>query len=61
MMICLFLCWQMNTLWPLGANNPDFVALSNTIGILEGARNSVLSDGSDLILSAIPNRRQHRV
>ena len=29
-----------------GANNPDFVALSNTIGILEGARNSVLSDGS---------------
>lgn len=30
----------------LGANNPDFVALSNTIGILEGARNSVLSDGS---------------
>lgn len=29
------------------ANNPDFVALSNTIGILEGARNSVLSDGSD--------------
>ena len=30
----------------LGANNSDFVALSNTIGILEGARNSVLSDGS---------------
>ena len=29
-----------------GADNPDFVALSNTIGILEGARNSVLSDGS---------------
>ena len=29
-----------------GANNPDFVALSNTIGILEGARNSVLSSGS---------------
>ena len=30
-----------------GANNPDFVALSNTIGILEGARNSVLPSGSD--------------
>ena len=30
-----------------GANNPDFVALSNTIGILEGARNSVLPAGSD--------------
>ena len=30
-----------------GANNPDFVALSNTIGILEGARNSVLPDSSD--------------
>ena len=30
-----------------GANNQDFVALSNTIGILEGARNSVLPDGSD--------------
>ena len=30
----------------LGANNPDFVALSNTIGILEGARNSVLPSGS---------------
>ena len=30
-----------------GADNPDFVALSNTIGILEGARNSVLPDGSD--------------
>ena len=29
-----------------GANNPDFVALSNTIGILEGARNSVLPSGS---------------
>ena len=29
-----------------GANNPDFVVLSNTIGILEGARNSVLSSGS---------------
>ena len=29
-----------------GANNPDFVALSNTIGILEGARNSVLPGGS---------------
>ena len=29
-----------------GADNPDFVALSNTIGILEGARNSVLSSGS---------------
>ena len=29
-----------------GADNPDFVALSNTIGILEGARNSVLPDGS---------------
>ncbi|MFR8916087.1 MAG: cell wall anchor protein [Oscillospiraceae bacterium] len=28
------------------ADNPDFVALSNTIGILEGARNSVLSSGS---------------
>ena len=31
----------------LGANNPDFVALSDTIRILEGARNSVLPDGSD--------------
>lgn len=30
-----------------GAKNPDFVALSNTIGILEGARNSVLPDVSD--------------
>ena len=30
----------------LGANNQDFVALSDTIGILEGARNSVLSSGS---------------
>lgn len=30
-----------------GANNPAFVALSNTIGILEGARNSVLPAGSD--------------
>ena len=30
-----------------GANNPDFVALSDTIGILEGARNSVLPGGSD--------------
>ena len=29
-----------------GADNPDFVALSNTIGILEGARNSVPSSGS---------------
>jgi len=29
-----------------GANNENFVALSNTIGILEGARNSVLPDGS---------------
>ena len=29
-----------------GANNQDFVALSNTIGILEGARNSVLPGGS---------------
>ena len=29
------------------ADNPDFVALSNTIGILDGARNSVLPDGSD--------------
>ena len=29
-----------------GAENPDFVALSNTIGILEGARNSVLPSGS---------------
>ena len=29
-----------------GANNQDFVVLSNTIGILEGARNSVLPDGS---------------
>ena len=29
-----------------GAKNPDFVALSDTIGILEGARNSVLPDGS---------------
>ena len=31
----------------LGANNQDFVALSNTIGILDGARNSVLPVGSD--------------
>lgn len=30
-----------------GVENPDFVALSNTIGILEGARNSVLPVGSD--------------
>ena len=30
-----------------GANNPDFVALSDTIGILEGARNSVHPVGSD--------------
>ena len=30
----------------LGANNPDFVALSDTIGILDGARNSVLPDSS---------------
>ena len=29
-----------------GANNQDFVALSDTIGILEGARNSVLPGGS---------------
>ena len=29
-----------------GAENPDFVALSDTIRILEGARNSVLPDGS---------------
>ena len=29
------------------ADNSDFVALSNTIGILEGARNSVLPAGSD--------------
>ena len=31
----------------LGANNPDFVALSDTIRILDGARNSVLPSGSD--------------
>ena len=30
-----------------GANNQDFVALSDTIGILEGARNSVLPVDSD--------------
>ena len=30
----------------LGADNQDFVALSNTIGILEGARNSVLPGDS---------------
>ena len=30
-----------------GADNPDFVALSDTIRILEGARNSVLPAGSD--------------
>ena len=30
----------------LGANNPDFVALSDTIRILDGARNSVLPGGS---------------
>ena len=29
-----------------GADNPDFVALSDTIRILEGARNSVLPDSS---------------
>ena len=29
-----------------GANNQDFVALSDTIGILDGARNSVLPSGS---------------
>ena len=43
-----------------GANNSDFVALSDTIRILEGARNSVLP-ATPPILSAIPNRRQHRV
>ena len=31
----------------VGANNPDFVALSDTIRILDGARNSVLPAGSD--------------
>ena len=31
----------------LGANNPDFLALSDTIRILDGARNSVLPVGSD--------------
>ena len=30
-----------------GADNPDFVALSDTIRILDGARNSVLPAGSD--------------
>ena len=30
-----------------GADNPDFVALSDTIRILDGARNSVLPDSSD--------------
>ena len=30
----------------LGADNPDFVALSDTIRILDGARNSVLPSGS---------------
>lgn len=30
-----------------GANNPDFVALSDTIRILDGARNSVRPSGSD--------------
>ena len=30
-----------------GVNNPDFVALSDTIRILDGARNSVLPVGSD--------------
>ena len=30
-----------------GANNQDFVALSDTIRILDGARNSVLPGGSD--------------
>ena len=30
-----------------GANNSDFVALSVTIRILDGARNSVLPGGSD--------------
>ncbi len=45
--ICLFLCWQINTLSAAVPNNPDFVALSDTIGILEGARNSVLPAGSD--------------
>ena len=30
-----------------GATNPDFVALSDTIGILDGARNSALPAGSD--------------
>ena len=30
-----------------GANNSDFVALSDTIRILDGARNSVLPGGSD--------------
>ena len=36
----------------LGANNPDFVALSDTIGNLEGARNSVLPDGSSKFYQA---------
>ncbi len=44
--ICIFLCWQMNTISE-GANNQDFVALSDTIRILEGARNSVLPSDSD--------------
>ena len=35
-----------------GANNQDFVALSDTIGILEGARNSVLPDGSSKVYQA---------
>lgn len=35
-----------------GATNPDFVALSDTIGILEGARNSVLPDGSSKFYQA---------
>ena len=35
-----------------GADNPDFVELSDTIGILEGARNSVLPDGSSKFYQA---------
>ena len=35
-----------------GATNPDFVALSDTIGILDGARNSVLPDDSSKFYQA---------
>ena len=43
-----------------GADNPDFVALSNTIRILDTPATRCFP-ATPPILSAIPNRRQHRV